>query len=129
VNPVVVPADFLDVGSREAVDIVLHRLAKKGTIRRLSRGVYDFPKEHPVLGPLQPSTELIGEDARLVGSKTGAKAAGEQHRAAADEPYQDLTPLVSQMRTEGKSYRASHLNLMILGTQHEGATPGLQHKS
>ena len=56
---VFVPAAFLDIGSREAVDIVLHRLARKGTVRRLARGVYDFPKEHPVLGPLQPSAEAV----------------------------------------------------------------------
>jgi hypothetical protein len=58
---VFVPADFLDIGSREAVDIVLHRLAKKGTIRRLARGVYDFPKEHPVLGPLSPSAQAVAQ--------------------------------------------------------------------
>ena len=56
---VLVPADFLGIGSREAVDIALHRLARKGTIRRLARGVYDFPKEHPVLGPLTPSAEAV----------------------------------------------------------------------
>lgn len=58
---VFVPADFLDLGSREAVDIGLHRLARKGTIRRLARGVYDFPKEHPVLGSLQPSAEAVAK--------------------------------------------------------------------
>lgn len=56
---VFVPADFLDLGSRDAVDIVLHRLARKGTIRRLARGVYDFPEEHPVLGLLSPSAEAV----------------------------------------------------------------------
>jgi hypothetical protein len=56
---VFVPADFLDLGSREAVDIALHRLARKGTIRRLARGVYDFPKQHPVLGPLSPSADAV----------------------------------------------------------------------
>jgi len=56
---VFVPADFLDLGSREAIDIVLHRLARKGTIRRLARGVYDFPKQHPVLGPLSPSADAV----------------------------------------------------------------------
>lgn len=56
---VFVPADFLDLGSRQSVDIALHRLARKGTIRRLARGVYDFPKDHPVLGPLQPSAEAV----------------------------------------------------------------------
>ena len=56
---VFVPADFLDIGSRQAVDVALHRLAREGTIRRLARGVYDFPKEHPVLGTLAPSAEDI----------------------------------------------------------------------
>jgi hypothetical protein len=58
---VFVPADFLDLGSRQAVDVALHRLARKGTIRRLARGVYDFPEEHPVLGPLQPSAEAVAK--------------------------------------------------------------------
>ncbi|HEV3439733.1 MAG TPA: DUF6088 family protein [Gemmata sp.] len=56
---VFVPADFLGIGSREAVDLALHRLARKGTIRRLARGIYDFPKEHPVLGPLSPSADDV----------------------------------------------------------------------
>jgi hypothetical protein len=56
---VFVPSDFLDLGSREAVDLALHRLARKGTIRRLTRGVYDFPKKHPVLGPLSPSADAV----------------------------------------------------------------------
>ena len=54
-----VPGDFLDIGSREAVDIALHRLARKETIRRLARGVYDFPKQHPVLGLLSPSADAV----------------------------------------------------------------------
>jgi hypothetical protein len=58
---VFVPADFLDIGSREAVDVVLHRLTRKGTVRRLARGVYDLPKKHPVLGPLQPSADEVAQ--------------------------------------------------------------------
>lgn len=58
---VLVPRNFLDLGSREAVDLALHRLARKGTIRRLARGVYDFPKEHPVLGLLSPSADTVAK--------------------------------------------------------------------
>jgi hypothetical protein len=58
---VFVSADFLDLGSREAIDIALHRLARKGTIRRLARGVYDFPKQHPVLGLLAPSADAVAK--------------------------------------------------------------------
>ena len=38
-----IPVDFLDLGSRQAVDLALHRLVHKGTIRRLARGLYDYP--------------------------------------------------------------------------------------
>jgi hypothetical protein len=58
---VFVPADFLQLGSREAIDIALFRLIKSGTIRRLARGVYDYPKEHPVLGLLQPTAETVAK--------------------------------------------------------------------
>lgn len=58
---VFVPRDFLDLGSRQAIDVVLHRLAREGQIRRLSRGVYDFPKTHPVLGTLSPSAEAVAK--------------------------------------------------------------------
>ena len=56
---VVVPADFLEIGSREAVDVALHRLVRQGTVRRLARGVYDYPERHPVLGDLAPSAEVV----------------------------------------------------------------------
>lgn len=76
---VFVPTDFLNCGSRQSVDIVLHRLVKKGSIRRLARGIYDFPKDHPKLGKLQPSPEkiaeaLVGRDCTRI-QPTGAYAA------------------------------------------------------
>jgi hypothetical protein len=76
---VFVPTDFMDFGSREAVDVVLHRLVRKGTIRRLARGIYDYPEEHPVLGLLQPTPEkiaeaLVGRDCTRI-QPTGAYAA------------------------------------------------------
>jgi Family of unknown function (DUF6088) len=53
------PARFLDLGSRDAVDKALSRLASKGTIRRLNRGLYDYPKTHPLLGVMSPSADAI----------------------------------------------------------------------
>jgi hypothetical protein len=58
---VLVPGDFFDLGSREAVDLALHRFARKGTIRRLARGVYDYPRKHPMLGLLTPSAETVAK--------------------------------------------------------------------
>jgi hypothetical protein len=53
------PGRFLDLGSRDAVDKALSRLALKGTIRRLARGLYDYPESHPVMGLLMPGPDAI----------------------------------------------------------------------
>lgn len=65
------PKDFLDVGSRAAVDQTLSRLAKSGVIRRLDRGLFDYPKKHPILGMLSPAADKV---AQAITSKTGDKA-------------------------------------------------------
>ena len=43
------PRDFLDIGSREAVDQALSRLVKAGRLRRVGRGLYDNPRMSGVL--------------------------------------------------------------------------------
>lgn len=53
--------DFLDLGGRVAVDHALSNLAKKGLIRRLSRGVYDYPKVNPRLGTLTPPPDAVAK--------------------------------------------------------------------
>ena len=73
------PNDFLDVAARAAVDQALSRLVKTGKLRRLARGLYDFPKVHPKLGPLSPAADDVAQAlARETGSRvqiTGARAA------------------------------------------------------
>jgi hypothetical protein len=41
--------DFLDLASRTSIDVLLSKLAKNGTIRRISRGLYDLPRFNPDL--------------------------------------------------------------------------------
>ncbi len=60
-GPVFTPRDFLDLGSREAVDQALSRHARDGAIRKLARGLYDFPKTDPVFGRLSASTEAVAK--------------------------------------------------------------------
>ena len=55
------PTDFIDLGGRYAVDKALSRLAASGTLRRLTRGLYDYPKIHPVLGALLPTPEAVAK--------------------------------------------------------------------
>lgn len=62
------PRDFLNLGSRAAVDQALSRLARSGTIRRLRRGLYDYPRVHSRLGQLSPAPDVV---ARAVARKGG----------------------------------------------------------
>lgn len=62
------PSDFLTVGSRASVDQALSRLAKKGIIRRLTQGIYDYPKTSPRLGALSPKPDDV---AKAVARKDG----------------------------------------------------------
>ena len=55
------PHHFLNLGSRTAVAKALERLAESGTIRRLARGLYDYPEKHPVLGELPANYERIAQ--------------------------------------------------------------------
>ena len=56
---VFVPTDFLALGSRRAVDVALHRLVKRGAVRRIARGIYDLPRTHRALGALAPSADAV----------------------------------------------------------------------
>lgn len=55
------PADFVDLGSRDAVATALKRYKASGTLRMLGRGLYDVPRHHPVLGLLWPPIENVAD--------------------------------------------------------------------
>ena len=76
-----VPAgDFLDLGQRAAVDQVLSRLVRQGTIRRVRRGLYELPRIGKLLNEpmVQSPDELVQAWARKNGLRvvpSGAHAA------------------------------------------------------
>jgi hypothetical protein len=49
------PADFLDLGGREAVDKTLQRLVKTQALRRIDRGLYDQPTFNRLTHALNPA--------------------------------------------------------------------------
>ena len=73
------PERFQYLGGPKAVSHALARHTQARTIRRLARGLYDYPRKHPELGYLEPSTDAIakalaGRDALRL-QPTGAYAA------------------------------------------------------
>jgi hypothetical protein len=62
------PKHFLDLDSDTGVRSALSRLQKTEMIRRLSQGLYDYPREHQVLGLLPPKAEEV---AKAIAEKNG----------------------------------------------------------
>ena len=61
--------DFARLGNRDAIDKALQRLARKGTIRRAIRGIYDYPRFSTLLDQnLSPDTDQV---AQALGRKFG----------------------------------------------------------
>ena len=46
------PADFADIGSRDAVDKALQRMVRQNQLRRIERGFYDNPSMNTLTGKL-----------------------------------------------------------------------------
>ena len=55
------PIDFQELGSSEAVRLSLFRLEKQGFIVRVAQGIYVRPKESSLIGKLTPSAEEVAD--------------------------------------------------------------------
>ncbi|WP_338928585.1 DUF6088 family protein [Roseomonas mucosa] len=96
------PSDFLIVAARSSVDQALSRLVKGGQLRRLARGLYDFPKLHPKLGPLSPAPDDV---AHALARETGSQVQIAGARAANALGLSTQVPAQSTYLTNGPSRR------------------------
>jgi hypothetical protein len=60
-DAVFTPADFADLGTPHAVGMALARLVRDGMLRRVGRGLYDVPRQHPLLGTLAADSDTIAQ--------------------------------------------------------------------
>ncbi|WP_216094871.1 DUF6088 family protein [Sphingobium phenoxybenzoativorans] len=96
------PSDFLTVAARPSVDQALSRLVKGGQLRRLARGLYDFPKLHPKLGALSPAPDDV---AHALARETGSQVQIAGARAANALGLSAQVPAQSTYLTDGPSRR------------------------
>jgi hypothetical protein len=94
------PKQFAHLGTRAGVDQALSRLQRSGKIRRLTRGVYDFPKIHPQIGVLSPSPEAI---AKAMAERTGSRITISGAKAANLLGLSTQVPMQNVFWTEGPS--------------------------
>jgi hypothetical protein len=74
------PPDFVDLGSRAAVDQALSRLARAGHLRRVGRGLYDWPRHSQLLGRDAPAD--VGDVVKAVGRRANLRTAPDNAAAA-----------------------------------------------
>ena len=96
------PADFLDLGSRPAVDQALSRMTAAAVIRRVARGLYDVPRRHPIVGTPPPSIEKV---AQALAGKAGARLQPTGAYAANLLGLSDQVPSKVVFLTDGRSKR------------------------
>lgn len=96
------PSDFLTIAARSSVDQALSRLVKGGQLRRLARGLYDFPKVHPKLGALSPAPDDV---AKALARETGSQVQIAGARAANALGLSTQVPAQSTYLTDGPSRR------------------------
>lgn len=106
--------DFLDLGSRAAVDQALARLTRNGSIRRLGRGLYDYPKIHPKLGPLTPDPDAI---AKALAKKTNSQLQVSGANAVNALGLSTQVPARIVYLTSGDSKRV-HIGNQIIDLRH-----------
>ena len=64
------PKHFLDLDSDTGVRSALSRLQKEKIIRRLTQGLYEYPREHKILGTIPPQVDKV---AQAIAEKNGIK--------------------------------------------------------
>jgi hypothetical protein len=55
------PRSLAALGDPRSIGMALTRLTRKGVIRQLARGLYDYPIDHPTLGRIPPSADAIAK--------------------------------------------------------------------
>ena len=96
------PADFADLGSPYAVGMTLARLVRSGDIRRVCRGLYDVPRQHPTFGSLSPDVEAL---ARSLAARDKIKLQPTGAYAANLLGFSEQVPLKIAYLTDGTPRR------------------------
>ena len=123
------PDDFRDLGKPSTIGMALLRFVRQRTIRRIARGLYDYPKTHPVMNLLTPRPEAI---AKALTARYGIRLQPSGAYAANLLGLSEQVPAVIVFLTDGPS-RTVQVGTQKINLQHTtprnmrtaGSTSGL----
>lgn len=126
------PKHFLDFGTRGSVDMAMSRLAQSGAIRRVGRGLYDYPRLHGAIGMLSPdATGLADALATQSGDRLAPSAAAAANYLGLSTQVPAKTSYATTGRTRvkkaaGRSFTLRHSRAPVLDTASDTANSVLQ---
>ena len=126
------PKHFIDFGTRGSVDMALSRLAQAGEIRRIGRGLYDYPRLHDKLGALTPDADMIAQAVSAQsGDRLAPSAAATANRLGLSTQVPARTSYATTGRTRvskaaGRSVTLKHSRAPVLGHASEAANGVVQ---
>ena len=122
------PADFLDLGSRAAVDKALSRNCQTSQHRRAGRGLYHISKHDPILGALVPPDDQFHD---AICRRDGSKLYSTGAHAANALGLSDQVPMRPMLLTTGRSRRVrkgrgtlilKHVSPRFVSAKHDKST-------
>ncbi len=105
------PNDFLDLGSRSAVDKALQRLALSSDLRRIDRGIYDVQRVNALTG--KPSTPNYTAIIDAVTRREKARFLPDGMTAANQLGLTDAVPAKITIHTDAR-LRPIHLDKLLI---------------
>ncbi|TGX38305.1 hypothetical protein E5A74_19075 [Sphingomonas naasensis] len=105
------PVDFLDLGTRDAVDKVLQRLVKTRGLRRIDRGLYDKPDMNSLTR--QPTAPDPREVVEAIARRDQIRVLVDGMTAANDLGLTNAVPSKIVVHTDAR-LRSIHLGNMII---------------
>jgi len=105
------PNDFLDLGTRSAVDKAIQRLALSGDLRRIDRGLYDLPRVNALTG--KPSTADYIAIIDAVIRREKARFLPDGMTAANQLGFTDAVPAKVTVHTDAR-LRPIHLDKLVI---------------
>lgn len=126
------PKHFIDIGTRGSVDMALSRLAQAGEIRRIGRGLYDYPRQHDKLGTLSPDADRIAEALSAQrGDKLAPTAAAAANRLGLSTQVPAMPGYATSGRTRvrqaaGRSVTLKHSRAPVLSNASDTANGVIQ---
>lgn len=105
------PADFTDLGTRQAVDTALHRLIAGQKLRRIARGLYDSPLVNSLTKkPTSPNPRDVID---ALSRKGNVRVLVDGITAANDLGLTDAVPSRIRVFTDGRLHSIKLDNLII----------------